>query len=64
MRRFYNDNEELILPIIDNAKYEKDLIDPFKMALKNYPSASAVLVRNHGMYVWGSDWILAKRQSV
>ncbi|KAE9534083.1 hypothetical protein AGLY_008819 [Aphis glycines] len=61
-RKFYDKNEEIIIPIIDNTKYEKDLIHTFKMALKNYPSTSAVLVRNHGMYVWGSDWKLAKKQ--
>lgn len=63
-KKFYDNNEELIIPIIENSKYEKDLVDTFKMALTKYPSTSAVLVRNHGMYVWGSDWIMAKTQSV
>ncbi|XP_027843919.2 probable methylthioribulose-1-phosphate dehydratase [Aphis gossypii] len=61
-RQFYKKNEEIIIPIIENAKYEKDLVGTFKMALKNYPSTSAVLVRNHGIYVWGCDWKLAKKQ--
>ncbi|KAE9523457.1 hypothetical protein AGLY_016009 [Aphis glycines] len=61
-KKFYDNDEELIIPIIENSKYEKDLVDTFKMALTKYPSTSAVLVRNHGMYVWGSDWILAKTQ--
>ncbi|KAF0758213.1 methylthioribulose-1-phosphate dehydratase isoform X1 [Aphis craccivora] len=63
-RKFYDNDEELIIPIIENSKYEKDLVDTFKMALTKYPSTSAVLVRNHGMYVWGSDWKLAKTQSI
>ncbi|KAL4148434.1 hypothetical protein QTP88_002677 [Uroleucon formosanum] len=61
-KKFYDNDEELIIPIIENSKYEKDLVDTFKMALNKYPSTSAVLVRNHGMYVWGSDWKIAKTQ--
>jgi len=49
--KYYDIDEELIIPIIENSKYEKDLVDTFKMALRKYPSTSAVLVRNHGMYV-------------
>jgi len=60
--KFYDNDEEIVIPIIDNTKYERDLVDTFKMALKKYPSTSAVLVRNHGMYVWGSDWKSAKTQ--
>lgn len=60
--RFYNNNEEVVIPIIENSQYERDLVDTFKLALINYPSTSAVLVRNHGMYVWGKDWKSAKTQ--
>ncbi|XP_060879667.1 methylthioribulose-1-phosphate dehydratase isoform X2 [Metopolophium dirhodum] len=60
--KFYDNDEELIIPIIENSKYEKDLVDTFKVALRKYPSTSAVLVRNHGMYVWGSNWKTAKTQ--
>jgi methylthioribulose-1-phosphate dehydratase len=60
--KFYDNDEEVIIPIIENSKYEKDLVHTFMIALKKYPQTSAVLVRNHGMYVWGKDWKLAKTQ--
>lgn len=62
--RFYDNDEEIVIPIIENSKYERDLVDTFKQALKKYPSTSAILVRNHGMYVWGKDWKSAKTQWV
>lgn len=61
-KRFYDNDEEVVIPIIENSKYERDLVDTFKLALTNYPSTSAILVRNHGMYVWGKDWKSAKTQ--
>ena len=34
-----------------------------RKAIQRYPKANAVLVRRHGMYVWGKDWIHAKTQA-
>ena len=28
--------------------------------MEKYPNTFAVLVRRHGVYVWGKDWIEAK----
>lgn len=61
-KRYYENDEEVVIPIIENSKYASDLVDMFKMALTKYPSTSAVLVRNHGLYVWGTDWKSAKSQ--
>lgn len=57
----YHDN--LVIPIIENTAKESDLADSLAVAIKNYPQASAVLVRRHGIYVWGDSWEAAKRHS-
>ena len=31
--------------------------------MQAFPKAHAVLVRRHGMYVWGEDWREAKRHA-
>lgn len=56
-------NDTLIVPIIDNVLYERDLAGAMHEAVSNYPSANAVLVRNHGVYVWGKTWEQAKTQA-
>ena len=48
------------VPIIENTAYESDLADSLGEAIRNNPRSHAVLVRNHGVYVWGKDWKQAK----
>jgi hypothetical protein len=55
--------DELVLPIIENTPRENDLADSLGEAIRRYPKASAVLVRDHGIYVWGDTWEAAKRHS-
>uniref|UniRef100_A0A182MR37 Class II aldolase/adducin N-terminal domain-containing protein n=1 Tax=Anopheles culicifacies TaxID=139723 RepID=A0A182MR37_9DIPT len=53
-------DEELVVPIIENTLFEKDLEESMANALKDYPGTSAILVRRHGVYVWGHNWQKAK----
>ncbi|EGW32250.1 uncharacterized protein SPAPADRAFT_61327 [Spathaspora passalidarum NRRL Y-27907] len=52
--------EKLVIPIIENTPHEEDLTDSLQEAIKNYPGTSAVLVRRHGIYVWGETVWKAK----
>lgn len=44
-----------ILPILDNVEHECDLAEAVGKAVKQYPLAHAVLVRDHGVYIWGDS---------
>lgn len=60
LNRYYNYNEELVVPIIENTPFEADLKDKMAEVIKEYPETCAVLVRRHGVYVWGDTWQQAK----
>jgi methylthioribulose-1-phosphate dehydratase len=53
-------HDRLVVPIIDNTARECDLADALEEAILAYPATHAVLVRRHGVYVWGRDWVQAK----
>ncbi|KAK9938072.1 hypothetical protein M0R45_014831 [Rubus argutus] len=55
--------DELVVPIIENTAYEYELTESLAKAIEAYPKATAVLVRNHGIYIWGDSWISAKTQA-
>jgi len=55
--------DKLIVPIIENTPHEEDLKDSMALAMRKYPDAAGVLVRRHGVYVWGADWEKAKTQT-
>lgn len=55
--------DELVIPIIENTAWEHELADSLGDAIAKYPKACAVLVRQHGMYVWGKTWEQAKRHA-
>ena len=56
-------HDRLQVPIIGNTAHEGDLADSMAAAIKEFPASNAVLVRRHGVYIWGDDWIQAKTQA-
>ncbi|KAH3877628.1 hypothetical protein DPMN_001503 [Dreissena polymorpha] len=56
----YQYDEELVVPIIENTPHERDLQKRMAIAMEDYPDSCAVLVRRHGVYVWGPTWEKAK----
>lgn len=60
LMRNYRYDEKLVVPIIENVPFEEDLRDSLAEALEKYPETCAVLVRRHGVYVWGNSWQHAK----
>lgn len=54
--------EELAIPIIENRSREEDLREELARAMKEFPETCAVLVRRHGVYVWGETVWKAKTQ--
>ncbi|KAL1813060.1 hypothetical protein ACET3Z_023125 [Daucus carota] len=55
--------DELVVPIIENTAQERELTESLAAAIEAYPKSTAVLVRNHGVYIWGDSWISAKTQA-
>lgn len=53
-------DDELVIPIIENTCHESDLSDAMSKAMEDYPECPAILVRRHGLYVWGPTWQKAK----
>ena len=55
--------DELVVPILENTAHEHELADAMAEAMRAHPRSFAVLVRRHGVYVWGDDWVAAKRHA-
>jgi methylthioribulose 1-phosphate dehydratase/enolase-phosphatase E1 len=56
-------HDRLVVPVIENTARECDLAEALGNAIESHPQARAVLVRRHGVYVWGPDWVKAKTQA-
>ena len=59
----YRFDEQLVVPIIENTNFERDLTESMKKAMEEYPDTYCVIVRRHGVYVWGDTWQQAKTQT-
>ncbi|KAI9491674.1 methylthioribulose-1-phosphate dehydratase [Zychaea mexicana] len=55
--------DKLVVPIVENTPEEEDLTERMAKAMEAYPETNAVLVRRHGVYVWGESWEKAKTMS-
>lgn len=53
----------LTIPIINNTARECMLTESMRAAMLRYPDSPAVLVRRHGVYIWGDTWQQAKAQA-
>jgi len=53
----------LHVPIIENVSHEKDLATVVGKTIAENTDTSAILVRGHGVYVWGRTWEHAKTQA-
>ena len=56
-------HDTLRIPIIENTAHEEDLRETLEKAIEEWPETTAVLVRRHGVYVWGKDVAQAKTQA-
>lgn len=45
--------DTLNIPIIENKAHEDQLIDSLLQTFEDYPHTCAVIVRRHGIFVWG-----------
>ena len=55
-------HDTLRIPIIENTAFEEDLTESLEVTMRKYPETYAVLVRRHGIYVWGDTVAKAKTQ--
>lgn len=55
-------HDTLRIPVIENTPHEEDLTEFLEKAMEEYPDTYAVLVRRHGVYVWGDNVHKAKTQ--
>ncbi|KAG0635727.1 class II aldolase/adducin N-terminal [Tuber brumale] len=60
---YYGFFDKLVIPIIENTAHEEDLTESLGKAIDEYPDTCAVLVRRHGVYVWGDTVWKAKTQA-
>ncbi|CCC69749.1 hypothetical protein NCAS_0D01680 [Naumovozyma castellii] len=58
--KYLQNFDTLVIPIIDNMPHEDELQDSFHEILRSYPNTVAIIVRRHGIFVWGDSIAKAK----
>ena len=53
--------DTLEVPIIENTPNEEDLKESMAQAMIMHPNAAAILVRRHGVYVWGMKFMWSSK---
>ncbi len=56
-------HDEVCVPVVENTARECDLTDRMAEAMRSHPDVDAVLVKRHGVYIWGPTWQEAKTQA-
>ncbi len=56
-------DEDLIIPIVENEREDYLLTEAVGEAMKKYPQCNAVILRHHGIHVWGRTWQQCKIMS-
>lgn len=59
----HKNTDNLIVPIIENTENESELTSKLETVISIYPKTYAILVRNHGVYIWGETWDKTKQYS-
>ncbi|KAH3670771.1 hypothetical protein OGAPHI_001287 [Ogataea philodendri] len=53
-------SDKLVIPILENTEREEELSDSLQQCIKENPGTTAILVRRHGIFVWGPNIWKAK----
>ena len=53
-------DDTLTIPIVENKATEDAIADVIEEAVSTHREVDAVLIRRHGLYVWGDTWEQAK----
>ncbi|MGH2474478.1 MAG: class II aldolase/adducin family protein, partial [Candidatus Limnocylindrales bacterium] len=63
--RGVSNRDEHLVPVIENTENEADLVGQVAQALATdmFGAAFAILVRDHGAYIWGFDVWEAKKHA-
>lgn len=58
----WSEDASIQIPVIDNYADIEELVGEIATRFQNHPpKIPCVLIRAHGIYVWGTDWLEAKK---